>query len=511
MSPHPASHLLSRLAGLLLIVGLLAGCTGAAPTPEPTPLPSPTVEPSATPVPPTDTPAPTPTATPEPKPALANLRFSSKADVSDEQSPPASFTVGVPMIYAAIDATALPADGRVEWKLTRDGAELFDSRERITQGTGTLTYTLFEDARHILPGDYRLVVLSTNLMKDGHFVVSADQSPPGTMLMFDNFDDNTLDWDLSRNPRQASTIQDGQLRVEAIAAEEFVSVSASPLKLDDFDYSVTVKQEEGAAAGWVTIWFRWSSKGGYALNLYPEGGFSVVSGSYVAFEDLIEYQRHAAIKRGGPNTVRIVAQADKFAIYINDELAGTFADKKFSAGDFVLSVGSDKQGGVAYLFDNVLLTTPRDQVTLLPTPTKGPAATPRPAGTPKPAPTKVPATPPLAETIQRVRNNVEAIGGAMDRLYHGGGGEACGPLLDSYFAIVNAPEYDVAAQPANVQGAYAQYRQTVDFIASSKVTQIAQVCLQGGGTIGSLDFNEARRALNTAGSWLTQALAALGL
>jgi hypothetical protein len=397
--------------------------------------------------------------------------------------------------------------------LTRNGFDLFDEKVRVISGTGTLTYTLFETARHILPGDYRLVVLAANQMQDGHFVVSADQSPPGTTLLFENFDDNTLGWSLSKDSRQVSTIADGQLRMEASAAEEFTSVSASPLELRDFDYSVTVTPEEGSAPGFATIWFRFTPRGGYALSLFPEGAFNVSAGSYTTFEDLITYQRHPAIKRNGSNVVRIVGQGDKFAIYINDQLAGTFTNKKFSSGDFALSVGSAKQRGVAYLFDDVMLTTPREQVTMLPTAATAPAApaaTRQPAGTPAPAATKAVAQPPLRDAIIKARDAVEAIGGAMDRIYHGSGGEACGPFMSNYLAVANSPTYDVAAQPANVQGAYAQYRQGVEYVPGSKISQIANICLGGGGTIGNLDFNEARQAVNTAGGLLTQALASLG-
>ena len=488
------------------LVFVLVACTATTPTAEPTAVPSPTIESTATPVPPTDTPAPTSTATPVPRPALTHLLFGTHADLSDGQPAPATFAVGVPMLYASVDATALPSDGRIEWKLTRNGYELFDDRERITEGTGTLTRTLFENSRSILPGDYRLVAIAANQMQDGHFVVSADQSPPGTTLMFDNFDDNTLHWSLSSDSRQASHIQDGQLRLEAKAPEEYASVSASPVDVGDFDYSVAIKPEDGSAPGWATLWFRWSSHGGYALNLYPEGAFSVFSGSYVSVDPIVEYRRNAAIKRSGSNTVRIVGQDDKFAIYINDELVSTFTDKKYSSGDFAFGVASDKKGGVVYLFDNVLLTTPREQVTMLPTPTQSAPSTPR--ATTAPAATATPKQPPLADTIVRTRQHVESLGGALDRLYHGGGAEACGPLLSDYFSVVGAPTYDVSAQPANVQNAYGLYQQAINLI-SAKLQSIAQVCLSGGGTVGRLDFDLARQSINDAGSLLTQAQQAL--
>ena len=77
-------------------------------------------------------------------------------------------------------------------------------------------------------------------------------------------------------------------------------------------------------------------------------------------------------------------------------------------------------------------------------------------------------------------------------------------------AIVSSPTYDVSTQPSNVQGAYAQYRQAVDFVPASKISQIAKICTGGGGSIGNLDFNEARQAVNTAGGLFSQALSSLG-
>lgn len=153
-----------------------------------------------------------------------------------------------------------------------------------------------------------------------------------------------------------------------------------------------------------------------------------------------------------------------------------------------------------------------------PTYTREPTVTPAPTNTPKPTKvvtlgptaTKKVAQPPLRDAIIKARDAVEAIGGAMDRIYHGGGGEACGPFMANYLTVANSPTYDVSTQPANVQGAYAQYRQGVEFVPASKISQIARICLEGGGSIGNLDFNEARQAVNTAGGLLTQALATLG-
>jgi hypothetical protein len=112
-------------------------------------------------------------------------------------------------------------------------------------------------------------------------------------------------------------------------------------------------------------------------------------------------------------------------------------------------------------------------------------------------------------SVKKVRDRVEDIGGAMDRLYHGGGGEACGPLLTDYFSIVGAPTYDVSGQSGAVQSAYDKYRAAINII-TDKIAPIAKVCLSGGGGISALDFNLARTKINEAGDLLGQALQLLG-
>ncbi len=129
--------------------------------------------------------------------------------------------------------------------------------------------------------------------------------------------------------------------------------------------------------------------------------------------------------------------------------------------------------------------------------------TPRNTSTPKP-----PAAPPLADAVRKTLTQVESLGGALDRLY-GGSVEACRPFMADYNGVANSPQYDVAAQPANIQGAYAAYRQAISVVVD-KVGAIAEICQKGGGAPGRLSFDVARMAINDAGSTLTGALNALG-
>jgi hypothetical protein len=330
-------------------------------------------------------------------------------------------------------------------------------------------------------------------------------------LFFDNFNDNTLDWDLFSDSRRVSMIRDGQLRLNVKAANESI-VSLLPVELTDFDLSVTIKPEPGSATGYSIIWFRYTGAGGYVFELFSDGTFSVEAGSFSSFKPLVELQRTMAFKRNDVNHVRILARGDKFAIYINDEQVATFSDKQYSKGEIGLGAVSLRQSGVVTLFDNLVVTTPKEEVTMMPTPTTAPTKVP---GTPGPKPTAPQPTTAgvsasaLLNAIVKARLAAEDVGGALDRLYGGSGAEGCGPLLADYATIAKAPTFDVSAQSPNVQNAYGLYRQGVELLIV-RLAPIAKVCLGGGGGIGKLDFDMARTAINDGASLLTQAQNAIG-
>ena len=105
-------------------------------------------------------------------------------------------------------------------------------------------------------------------------------------------------------------------------------------------------------------------------------------------------------------------------------------------------------------------------------------------------------------------NQVHGLGGSMDRIYAGGGAEACTPFLADFYAVVNAATHDVSGQPSQVQSAYGLYREAIAIIAD-KVNSIREVCEAGGGTIGNLAFDVARMGVNEAGDRLNAAIGLL--
>lgn len=155
--------------------------------------------------------------------------------------------------------------------------------------------------------------------------------------------------------------------------------------------------------------------------------------------------------------------------------------------------------------------TPTPEATDTPAPTNTPVntATPRFTSTPRATntPTQPPAPPLLAQVLE-TRGHVDNIGGALDRLYQGSRAEACGPLLSDYYAVVDSPVYDVAGQPGNVQSAYGLYREAIAIIAD-KISKIRDICESGGGSMGPLDFDISRIAINDASGRLGTAIGML--
>jgi hypothetical protein len=115
---------------------------------------------------------------------------------------------------------------------------------------------------------------------------------------------------------------------------------------------------------------------------------------------------------------------------------------------------------------------------------------------------------PLVDAVGRMRTAASQISLSFQRILVGRD-EPCEPFVKEYNTLLNAPVYDVSAQPANVQNAYGLYRQGIDLVLS-KAAPVAEVCSKGGGNIGKLDVTTAAPVLKQAESLLNQALGALG-
>ncbi len=110
---------------------------------------------------------------------------------------------------------------------------------------------------------------------------------------------------------------------------------------------------------------------------------------------------------------------------------------------------------------------------------------------------------PLVDAVSRVRAAMSYLG----KVFQGGG--LCQPFVAEYNILVNAPSYDVGAQPPNVQTAHSLYRRAIE-IALPQIQLAVDVCNKGGGSVGKLDYGKALPVLRQAEGLLIQALSQLG-
>lgn len=114
----------------------------------------------------------------------------------------------------------------------------------------------------------------------------------------------------------------------------------------------------------------------------------------------------------------------------------------------------------------------------------------------------------LVDAARRVLTAISQIGLAYQRA-GSGQTEECDPFIHEHNILVNAPTFDVSAEPSNVQNAYALYREGIDLVVA-KSAVVVDMCNRGGGMLGKLDYSQTLPTLRRGEKLLNQALSALG-
>lgn len=114
----------------------------------------------------------------------------------------------------------------------------------------------------------------------------------------------------------------------------------------------------------------------------------------------------------------------------------------------------------------------------------------------------------LVDAARRVLTAISQIGLAYQRA-GSGQTEDCDEFIHEHNILVNAPTYDVSAEPSNVQNAYALYREGIELVLS-KSSIVVDMCNRGGGMLGKLDYSQTLPTLRRGEKLLNQALSALG-
>jgi hypothetical protein len=453
-----------------------------------------TATPTQTPIP---TSTPVPTNTPIPDPIIRTMQFATSEDPEDLRPSAPTFDAGPDAIYFSFDYAYVPPDSLLQIELQRDDLLLIDTEEAWNgESEGTAVLLLSDDPHILTPGYYDLDVTLAGQTLSGNFGISATDGEPGARLITDDFANRLCGWSEGSIGESDSEILDGRLMITQNTADYF-AWSAIYDWFEDFDISVDVNQEEGPSDGYYGILFRMDRDGFYFFGVSVDGYMEVILFTEDDLETLVGPRWSGAIRRGQEsNNLRVIAQGSEFAFYINGEQVATTTDDTCESGGIGLASGNYSTPGMVSAFDTVTMTLPPEDVQALLIPVA-------------PAATAVPQPPPLLSIVQTTLDHVHAMGGAMDRIYYSGQPEACGPFLVDFYAVINAPEYDMSTQPGHVQTAYALYREAIGIVVD-EVSRIRDTCEFGDGGVGSLAFDVTRGAINEAASRLEGAKRMLG-
>jgi hypothetical protein len=110
---------------------------------------------------------------------------------------------------------------------------------------------------------------------------------------------------------------------------------------DNIDVAVTIKfLEVGDVTKHCRLGFavRWTEEGRYSVDIAPKGNYCVASyekqGEERKWRMLVNFASHPALRTGVgvANRLRVVAYNDHLRVYINDALASSVRDSKFTYG-----------------------------------------------------------------------------------------------------------------------------------------------------------------------------------
>jgi hypothetical protein len=290
--------------------------------------------------------------------------FATLRDLSDVQPSDFTFDAGPAAMYLSFDYANVPADADFQLQLVRGNYEVFKRKLPWTGNlSGTLTQLISDDPRALVPGRYIVNITLERATAKGFFNISETSALPGARLLVENFQDDLLGWGLQSDADGMAEIGEGRLRLRT-KSKRGLALAEPPIELRNFDLSVDMQFEAGPPHTESTILIR----DDYWFTIYAYGFFEVDSVNS-GFKPLIPLRRSAAIKSfGETNRLRVIAEDEKYAFYINDILVGTFTGDQSGLGRIGFVVRDfDQSQLVSASFSNLTITLPKEKVAAQPT------------------------------------------------------------------------------------------------------------------------------------------------
>lgn len=203
---------------------------------------------------------------------------------------------------------------------------------------------------------------------------------PGALLYVTTFDDFNDEWDLFRGTKAAQVVA-GQLQVNIGVANDG-AFSWLDRAFSDFDVTVQATQLAGPDDNGYGVVFRHQDeKHFYWFLISGDGYYKITRQNGDEVRTLTaDWRRSVYINlgQGAPNAIRVVAQGDHFAFYINGhrlidlclgervvastceggELSDVLIDPTFPYGHVGVAAYAYSQPGVLVGFDNLVVVGP---------------------------------------------------------------------------------------------------------------------------------------------------------
>jgi len=183
--------------------------------------------------------------------------------------------------------------------------------------------------------------------------------------LLDTFNDNQNMW--SAGPLESeysstkSYIQNGTYCIDITAKRDVISRDVLDSQLiKNFEMSIDGFQSSGTRGADYDLVFRQQSSSNYYIfginQNYQDFYFASMKDD--DWTDIVENTVSEYIKIDGPNTMKVIANNDKFEFYINDNLVKSVTDTTFTtAGKLGPAVGLEDEGDNAvFEFDNFRMT-----------------------------------------------------------------------------------------------------------------------------------------------------------
>ncbi len=195
-----------------------------------------------------------------------------------------------------------------------------------------------------------------------------EESENWTVILDDNFDQNTNDWPTGDEVDPLADIShsltEGKYRWHASGKEGFVWWAIPSMgEVEDFVLSADVQQIEGPPYGEAGVIYRITQDDDYYIfEINAQGEYEVFLRYQEEWYTLLPWTPAPVINIGSSNNLTVLGRGPHFDLFINEQFVRTITDDRLPRGTVGVLVGlSEPEDEGSWEFDNFQLRVPDQQ------------------------------------------------------------------------------------------------------------------------------------------------------